>query len=76
MSKRSATELQVAASGQAYLKASRSGTKRENARQDEMGEFEDAWEDEIESDEDAVDAEAGQAEDGSFFSILQRTVLS
>jgi ribosome assembly protein RRB1 len=30
-----------------------------------MGEFEDAWEDEIESDEDVVDAEANENEDGA-----------
>jgi ribosome assembly protein RRB1 len=32
---------------------------------DEMGEFEDAWEDELESDEDVVDAEAEEREDGA-----------
>ena len=31
---------------------------------DEMGEFEDGWEDEFESDEEVVDAEAGKGEDG------------
>jgi ribosome assembly protein RRB1 len=59
MSKRSVTEIQSAqADGQAYAKASGSGSKRPEAPIDEMGEFEDAWEDEIESDEDVVDAEA------------------
>jgi ribosome assembly protein RRB1 len=50
--------------GQAFLKASGSGAKRETIT-DEMGEFEDAWEDEIESDEEVVDAEAGDKEDGT-----------
>jgi hypothetical protein len=66
MSKRSATELltPVTTAGQPFTKASGSGSKRDNVLPDDMGEFEDAWEDEIESDEDAVDAEAGQDEDG------------
>ncbi|KAJ7675381.1 glutamate-rich WD repeat containing [Mycena rosella] len=64
MSKRSATELLTPASnGQPFTKASGSGSKRDNVAPDDMGEFEDAWEDEIESDEDVVDAEAGQDED-------------
>ncbi len=54
MAKRSATEV-VTSNGQPFLKASGSGLKRELAVNDEMGEFEDAWEDEIESDEDVVD---------------------
>ncbi|KIJ65038.1 hypothetical protein HYDPIDRAFT_89267 [Hydnomerulius pinastri MD-312] len=53
MSKRSATDAQ--AQGQAYLKAPLSSAKRDEPTTDEMGEFEDAWEDEIESDEEAVD---------------------
>ena len=32
---------------------------------DEMGEFEDGWEDEYESDEEVVDAEAGKPDDGA-----------
>ncbi|KAJ7651715.1 glutamate-rich WD repeat-containing protein [Mycena polygramma] len=66
MSKRSATELLTPATtaGQPYAKASGSGSKRENVASDEMGEFEDAWEDEIESDEEVVNAEAAEDSDG------------
>ncbi|KAJ7170109.1 WD40-repeat-containing domain protein [Mycena filopes] len=66
MSKRTATELltPVTTAGQPFAKASGSGSKRDNVAVDDMGEFEDAWEDEIESDEDVVDAEAGQDPDG------------
>ncbi|KAF5352689.1 hypothetical protein D9756_006024 [Leucocoprinus leucothites] len=64
MSKRTATELETSSrSGEPFAKASGSGQRRENVTVDEMGEFEDAWEDEIESDEEVVDAEA-QGEDG------------
>ncbi|KZP25414.1 glutamate-rich WD repeat containing [Athelia psychrophila] len=64
MSKRSLTELQsVPEDGQAYLKASGSGTKREAVNPDDMGEFEDAWEDEIESEEEIVDG-GGEDDDG------------
>lgn len=65
MSKRTATEIELSAgNGEPFSKASGSGQRRENVTVDEMGEFEDAWEDEIESDEDAIDAEA-QGEDGA-----------
>ncbi|KAF7347637.1 Ribosome assembly protein rrb1 [Mycena venus] len=66
MSKRSATELLTPATtaGQPFTKASGSGSKRDNVAPDEMGEFEDAWEDEIESDEEVVDAEATEDADG------------
>ena len=37
---------------------------------DEMGEFEDGWEDEYESDEEVVDAESGKAEDGMQTALL------
>lgn len=64
MSKRSATELETSAkTGAPFSKASGSGQKREIVITDEMGEFEDAWEDEIESDEEVIDAEV-QDEDG------------
>lgn len=68
MSKRSATELLTPATtaGQPYAKASGSGSKRDNVASDEMGEFEDAWEDEIESDEEVVDAEAAENSDGLY----------
>jgi ribosome assembly protein RRB1 len=67
MSKRTAAELQHHAiqAGQSYSKVSAGGEKRENAATDEIGEFEDAWEDELESDEDVVDAEAEEREDGA-----------
>ncbi|KAJ7786555.1 glutamate-rich WD repeat-containing protein [Mycena metata] len=66
MSKRTATELLTPATtaGQPFAKASGSGSKRDNAATDEMGEFEDAWEDEIESDEEVVDAGAADDPDG------------
>ncbi|KAI0828939.1 glutamate-rich WD repeat-containing protein [Trametes gibbosa] len=66
MSKRSATEIHTSTGGQGDSRKSQRGeTKlRESAPEDEMGEFEDAWEDELESDEEVVDAEAGKGEDG------------
>jgi ribosome assembly protein RRB1 len=68
MSKRTATEPSSTSviQGQAFQKASGSGAKRENVQIDEMGEFEDAWEDELQSDEDVVDTEAAEREDGAF----------
>lgn len=62
MSKRTAPSN--ALEGQAFSKVSGGAPKRDNATVDEMGEFEDAWEDELESDEDVVDAEANEDEDG------------
>jgi ribosome assembly protein RRB1 len=65
MSKRTATELESSTrTGEPFQKSSGSGQKRENVKADEMGEFEDAWEDEIESDEEVVDADV-QGEDGA-----------
>lgn len=55
MSKRSATEI-LTQEGRPYAKVSGSGSRRETIFHNEMGEFEDAWEDEIEE-EHAVDAE-------------------
>jgi ribosome assembly protein RRB1 len=73
MSKRPATELQHDSifAGQPHSKASGGSGKRENVTVDEMGEFEDAWEDELESDEDVVDGaveepEAEEREDGAY----------
>lgn len=63
MSKRTANSTTL--EGQAFSKVSGGAPKRENVAVDEMGEFEDAWEDEIESDEDVVDAEANEDEDGT-----------
>jgi len=61
MSKRSAADGQT--EGQAYPKVFGSAPRR-NDVVDEIGEFEDAWEDEIE-DEEPVDGEVGQGEDGT-----------
>ncbi|EPQ60500.1 glutamate-rich WD repeat containing [Gloeophyllum trabeum ATCC 11539] len=57
MSKRTVTEVTAAStsSSEPYSKVAVNGDKRKHEGADEMGEFEDAWEDEIESDEDAVD---------------------
>ncbi|KAH7930508.1 WD40 repeat-like protein [Leucogyrophana mollusca] len=55
MSKRTAADFQrLDHEGQAFAKASGSGLKRDDAEVNEMGEFEDAWEDEIESDEERI----------------------
>ncbi|KAF9015584.1 glutamate-rich WD repeat containing 1 [Cyathus striatus] len=61
MSKRAATEVIASENqeGQAFAKVLPSGSRRENVP-NEMGEFEDAWEDEIESDEEVVDADDNQ----------------
>lgn len=50
--------------GQPFPKAHSNANKREAGADNEMGEFEDAWEDEVESDEEIVDAGA-QDEDGA-----------
>ncbi|KAG5644595.1 hypothetical protein DXG03_008073 [Asterophora parasitica] len=65
MSKRSGTELvdPTAKNARIFQNTTGSGSQRDNAGIDEMGEFEDAWEDEIESDEEVVDAEGGGQED-------------
>ncbi|THH06342.1 hypothetical protein EW145_g4146 [Phellinidium pouzarii] len=61
MSKRSVTELQSSSThGQSFSKVSSSGARRPSGVDtSEMGEFEDAWEDDIESDEDVVDRKEG-----------------
>ncbi len=67
MSKRSATELAPSGiqTGEPFNKAHGAGPRREIVASDEMGEFEDAWEDELESDEEVVDAgEDEEREDG------------
>ena len=59
MAKRTASEFLAASGaddGQASAKAPASKPRRVPESVDEMGEFEDAWEDELESDEDVVDA--------------------
>ncbi|KAI0714976.1 glutamate-rich WD repeat containing [Earliella scabrosa] len=66
MSKRSVTEIQTASGSHGEpRKTPRSESKhKDHAMDDEMGEFEDGWEDEYESDEEVVDAEAGKPDDG------------
>lgn len=67
MSKRSVTEVHTSTDGQAYPKVSSAGNRRETKDgTEEMGEFEDAWEDEIESDEEVVDAADGDDQEGKF----------
>ncbi|KAH6916932.1 glutamate-rich WD repeat containing 1 [Coprinopsis sp. MPI-PUGE-AT-0042] len=63
MAKRPA-DPSTSAQGQAFSKAPVSANRRESLPADEMGEFEDAWEDEVESDEEVVDAQANEDEDG------------
>jgi ribosome assembly protein RRB1 len=73
MPKRPATEQQAPPS---KSHASGRGEKPQSQRQldanaSEMGEFEDAWEDEIESDEDVVDGQVEEsAEDGERISLI------
>ena len=66
MSKRPAdpSSSTQAQEGQAFSKAPVSANRRQSLPADEMGEFEDAWEDEVESDEEVVDAQANEDEDG------------
>ena len=66
MSKRSVTEIHASSESHAESRKNpRSESKqKETSVEDEMGEFEDGWEDEYESDEEVVDAEAGKGEDG------------
>lgn len=64
MSKRTITEV-TQSPGQPYAKAKSGGAKRDDASVDEMGEFEDAWEDELESDEEVIDGGEGEDEDGA-----------
>lgn len=56
MAKRSATD--PSSEGFVNAKTPRSSEKRDGPSVDDIGEFEDAWEDELESDEDVVDADA------------------
>ena len=66
MSKRSVTEINASSGSNVEpRKNPRSESKqKEVSIEDEMGEFEDGWEDEYESDEEVIDAEAGKGEDG------------
>lgn len=64
MSKRSATQVLNPSDEQASKRPSGSAPNHKSEN-DEMGEFEDAWEDEIESDGEVVDAEAAEGEEGA-----------
>ncbi|KAF6766607.1 glutamate-rich WD repeat containing 1 [Ephemerocybe angulata] len=64
MSKRPAEASSSTQNGQAFPKTNVNANKREVGVDNEMGEFEDAWEDEVESDEEVVDAGAKDDEDG------------
>ena len=67
MSKRTVTELQTPREGQAYAKVNTGAPRRASAADNvEMGDFEDAWEDEVDdSEEEIVDGEEG-TRDGMF----------
>lgn len=68
MSKRSASDAQ---DGQPFQKIAAGGSRRDMPAVDEMGEFEDAWEDDIESDEEVVvDGNDENDEDGSILAII------
>lgn len=79
MSKRAADKDSTSQDGQSYSKAPRSSssaTKRPSLPPDglrtEMGEFEDEWEDEIESDDEVVDRAAEELDSELFwFSPVQ-----
>ena len=65
MAKRSGTEAQTASTSDGpEAKRPWGSQAQQNGAENEMGEFEDQWEDELESDEEVVDADA-EAEDGA-----------
>ncbi|CCL98077.1 uncharacterized protein FIBRA_00071 [Fibroporia radiculosa] len=67
MSKRTATETDSSSltNSRANKRAPKGDKGRQNAAsEDEMGEFEDGWEDEFESDEEVVDGAENEQEDG------------
>jgi ribosome assembly protein RRB1 len=70
MPKRTITELQATAEGSSKSHAVGDGLKPElrprgDQQENEMGDFEDAWEDEVESDEEVIDAgDGGEDPDG------------
>lgn len=68
MSKRSATAVQTSLDGQFEpRKIPRSESKRkEDLAEDDMGEFEDGWEDEYESDEEVVDGQSGEPDNSAY----------
>lgn len=67
MAKRSATEVSGPEEGQAYAKVPATGgnAPRRSISVDEMGEFEDEWEDDLESDGEVVDGDEDDDEDES-----------
>lgn len=70
MSKRSTTETVTATNyGQAYSKVSAGGSKREVATNDDMGDFEDPWEDEIQSEEEVEEDTGNGQDDGTFIQL-------
>ena len=72
MSKRSANDTQ---DGQPFQKAQASGNRREVLVMDERGEFEDAWEDEIESDQEVVNADGGEEDEDGLQSYKASRIL-
>ena len=65
MAKRTGTEAQTASTSDGpEAKRPFGAQAQQNGAENEMGEFEDQWEDELESDEEVVDADA-EAEDGT-----------
>ena len=68
MPKRSASDaLLNGQAGQPFNKMPAMGVRRETCPIDEMGEFEDAWEDEIESDQEVVDVDDEKDDGGRAF---------
>lgn len=68
MSKRSVTEIQTASTSDTREpKRPFGAASKQNGAEDEIGEFEDGWEDEFESDGEVVD---GEAEDGAWPNLL------
>ena len=64
MAKRTVTEVQTSNDGQPFSKTKTNGARRVgDIDVAEMGEFEDAWEDEIESDEEVI-VDSRQGDDG------------
>lgn len=58
MPKRSVTETETEGTSEPFAKAKPNSSRRLVVEDPEMGEFEDEFEDEVESDEDVVDAAA------------------
>ncbi|KAG8709676.1 ribosome biosynthesis protein rrb1 [Ceratobasidium sp. 394] len=73
MAKRPATETASTEDGQAYAKVPATGTDahRRSVSVDEMGEFEDEWEDDLESDGEVVDSGGDDDEDDSNMEVDQ-----